>query len=60
MSGNATVRCVRRAIAQRDPAMFAYGPARVMPLEALKRLPEHDACMRAVHWPTDSYVHPTR
>ena len=48
---------LRRATAQRDPAMFAYGRARLLPVEVLKRLPEHDECMRVVNWPTDPYVH---
>ena len=38
--------------------MFAYGRAQLLPVEVLKRLPEHDECMRAVNWPTDVYVHP--
>jgi hypothetical protein len=52
------VAWLQRAIAQRDPAMFVYGRARLLPVEVLKRLPEHDECLRAVNWPTDVYVHP--
>jgi hypothetical protein len=52
------VAWLQRATAQRDPAMFAYGRARLLPVELLKRLPDHDDCMRAVNWPTDVYVHP--
>ena len=50
----------QRAAAQRDPAMFAYGRARLLPVEVLKRLPEHDECMRVVNWPTEPYVHVTQ
>ena len=54
------VTWARRAIAQRDPAMFAYGRGRLLPVEVLKRLPEHDECMREVDWPTNPYVHVPR
>ena len=54
------VTWLRRATEQRDPAMFAYGRARLLPVELLKLLPEHEECMREVNWPTDPYVHVLR
>jgi serine/threonine protein kinase len=43
----------RKAIAQRDPTVFAYGAGRLTPVAALRRLPFYDELMREVNWPAE-------